>query len=300
MRMIDSRVEDMHDHPHPTPGHAHGHGHDDSIAEVLDLDATIHRPFVEALLDRVTDLTDREPRTIVDLGAGTGAGTLALARLFPSARIVAIDSSDAMLARLTAAARRDGVDDRVRTVEADLDTTWPDVGSLDLAWAALSLHHVADPDAVIGRVADALEPGGLFVVTEMPSQPRFLPDDIGIGTPGLEARCHAASAAQGWNFFPDWSDHLRRAGLEVVHHRSDDLHVEVDDTVRRYARAVTARTRTGLADLLSTEDLATLDRLLGDGPDALRHRDDLHFRGTRTVWIARRPAPRDRTEEETR
>ncbi|MEU5841952.1 class I SAM-dependent methyltransferase [Rhodococcus sp. NPDC047139] len=275
----------MHDHTHHHP--PHGHRHDDSMADLLDLDAEIHRTYFEELLDRVAGGLTRRPGTVVDIGAGTGAGTLALARRFPDAQLVALDLSTDMLGRLRRAADHNGFADRVRTVEVDLDAGLPDVGSVDLAWAALSLHHIEDPDTLLRQLFEAMEPGGTVVVTEMESQPRFLPDDIGIGTPGLEARCHEAAASRGWNTYPDWSDNLHRAGFEVMEKRHDELGVEVDETARRYAHAMLSRTRSGLADVLATEDLDTLDRLVAHGPESVLHRTDLSVRGSRTVWIAR-------------
>ncbi len=53
---------------------------------------------------------------------------------------------------------------------------------------------MSDPDRVLADVFATIRPGGLLVVAEMESFPRFLPDDIGFGHPGLEARCHAAAA----------------------------------------------------------------------------------------------------------
>lgn len=273
----------MHHHAHHAP---HDHAHDESMAEVLDLDAAMNRPYFESLLDRVAGQLEREPRTVVDIGAGTGTGTLALARRFPHAQLVALDRSAGMLERLRKTAAYNGFGDRIRTVEADLNAGLPAVGAIDLAWAALSLHHIEDPDATLRQLAEAMAPGGTVVVTEMESQPRFLPDDIGIGTPGLEARCHEAAASRGWNRWPDWSDNLRRAGFGMVEMRRDELGADVDDTARRYAHAVLSRMRTGLDNAVSNEDLDTLDRLVGDGPDSVLHRADLVVRGSRTVWIA--------------
>mgnify|MGYP001793882056 CR=1 FL=1 len=51
------------------------------------------RPFAE-LMSRVAAST---PEIVVDLGCGSGALTLALAVSWPRARIIGVDSSDAML-----------------------------------------------------------------------------------------------------------------------------------------------------------------------------------------------------------
>ena len=87
-----------------------------------------------------------------------------------------------------------GVADRVRAIQADLDAAWPAIDTVDLVWASSSLHHMADPDRVLTEVFAAIRPGGLLVVAELDSFPRFLPDDLGLGRPGLEARCHAVLA----------------------------------------------------------------------------------------------------------
>ena len=84
--------------------------------------------------------------------------------------------------------------DRVRPVLADLDSSWPEIGTFDLVWASSSLHHMRDPDRVLSEVYSALVPGGVLVVSEIGTFPRFLPDDIGIGRPGLEARCNEAAS----------------------------------------------------------------------------------------------------------
>jgi hypothetical protein len=51
---------------------------------------------------------------------------------------------------------------------------------------------VAHVDGVLKDVFAAISPGGLLVVAEMDSPSRFLPDNISMGRPGLESRCHDA------------------------------------------------------------------------------------------------------------
>jgi SAM-dependent methyltransferase len=108
------------------------------------------------------------------------------------AEVIALDISEEFLDRLREKAVKLGVRDRVRTIRTDLETDWPTVDNVDLAWASSSLHHIADPDRVLADVWEALRPGGRLVVAEMDSFPRFLPDEIGIGLPELEERCHEA------------------------------------------------------------------------------------------------------------
>jgi SAM-dependent methyltransferase len=284
----------QHSHqPHSHQHHEHAqNGHDEAgLAELLDLDAEVLGAYLEEVTGWVAQHGPDGTRTVVDMGAGTGTGTMALARRFPAAEVIAIDSSAFMLERLRAAAAARGLADRLRVVQADLDVAWPEVGTVDVVWAALSLHHVADPDRVLRDVHGALHPGGVLAVVEMDSQMRFLPDDLGIGRPGLESRCHDVMAQAGWNAHPDWRPHLERAGFEMADQRSSTIGVSpVPPSARRYAHNFLRRTRSALDGQLSADDLDTLDRLLADDdPEGVLHRDDLTVRGSRTAWIGRRP-----------
>lgn len=236
----------------------------------------------------------RGPR-VLDLGSGTGAGTFALLQRFPGAGITAVDASPAMAARLAEKAAALGVADRVRTVVADLDTEALPAGPYDLVWASASLHHMADPGRVLAQVREVLRPGGLMVAVELEGFPRFLPDDLGFGRPGLEERVHAAQAegraAAGMHMTEDWGARLREAGLDVVAERvvAIDLAAPLPAATGRYVQASLTRVRSALDEVLDAEDLATLDALTdADGPHGVLHRDDLTVRTERSVWVATR------------
>ncbi|WP_091412180.1 class I SAM-dependent methyltransferase [Friedmanniella luteola] len=281
-----------HHHDHAGEGHAHGETDEAGLAEILDLDGEVLHAYLDDVVGWVAGATGPDVQRVVDLGAGTGTGTLALARRFPAAQVVAVDASATMLSRLSAAATDADLGDRVRTVCADLDAGWPGLADLDLAWAALSLHHVADPGRLLGQVHDALRPGGLLAVTEMTSASRFLPDDLGVGRPGLELRCHAALDAQPAPFdrYPDWDEALERAGFVTVERRTFSVTPpQPEPATARYARSYLSRLRPRLADDLAADDLATLDLLLDDtSPHGLLRRGDLRVQGSRTGWLARR------------
>lgn len=258
---------------------------------MLDLDAEM----LGSLLDEMTDWVRRHgpdaTKRVADVGAGTGTGTLALARRFEAAEIVAIDRSPALLDRLRTAAHGAGLADRLRVVSADLDIAWPSLDAVDVAWAASSMHHVADPDRVLRDIHGALNPGGVLAVVEMDALPRFLPDDIGLGRPGLETRCHEAAARAGWNAHPDWRPHLERAGFEPVVQRTFIVEASpAPPAARRYARRQFGAFRVAVEGRSAADDLDVLDRLLSDDrPEALANRRDLTMRSSRTVWAARRP-----------
>jgi SAM-dependent methyltransferase len=282
--------------------HHHQHHHaaeNDSaaLAELLDLDAEVLYSYLSEVITWVGELAaDLPRRRILDLGSGTGSGTLALAQRFPEAEVIALDISADFLDRVGGKARALGVAGRVRTVQADLDAAWPAIGPVDLVWASNSLHHAADPDRVLTEVFATLQPGGFLAVAEMDFFPRFLPDDFGLGRPGLEARCHAAIAEGLADEVPhlgsDWAPRLTKAGFTIEAERTFaiDLTPPLPASAGRYAQASLRRLRSGLDGRMSADDLATLDTLIdSDGPGSVLRRDDLTVRTARTVWVARRP-----------
>jgi SAM-dependent methyltransferase len=288
-----------HSHAHHQHGH-HQHGHhqhddaDGGQAEILDLDAEVLAEHVATIIGWLP--LKGSPRQVLDLGAGTGAGTFALLDHFPEAHVTAVDASPGHLRRLRESACARGVDGRVHTVQADLDdTTWPDLGTPDLVWASGSLHHMADPVHALRAVRDLLAPDGLLAVVEMAGLPRFLPEDAPADRPGLEDRVHAATARRHAEHLPhrgaDWGPLLTTAGLTVA----GDLTVAVDiagsgnAAIGRYALGALRRVRGAASADLAAEDLAALDRLLDtDGPHSILRRDDLAVRTERVVWAARR------------
>lgn len=271
-------------HQHPTGGHT----------EILDLDAEVlaeHTASITAWLPLETG-----PRQIVDLGCGTGAGTFALLSRFPDARVTAVDVSADHLRRLREKARAHGMEDRVRTLQADLDgTAWPDLGSPDLVWASASLHHMADPHRALRTVHDLLAPGGLLAVVELSGFPRFLPPSAPRERPGLEERLHAVADRMFAEHLPhrgaDWGPMLTGAGFTVVGERTITVNIDSsgNEAIGRYALGGLQRLRSAIAETLPPEDLTALDRLLDpDSPHSLPRRDDLTMRTERTVWAARR------------
>lgn len=84
-------------------------------------DVLVPRPETEGLVVRALDLCKAAaaPR-IVDVGTGSGAIVVALARHLPKATLLATDISSAALAVARSNAERHGVADRIEFVEGDL------------------------------------------------------------------------------------------------------------------------------------------------------------------------------------
>ena len=258
-----------------------------ALAEMLDLDVEVLHDYHREVIAWVGSLSPAEP-LVVDLGAGTGAGSLALLGELPRARVVAVDIDDDMLAHLRHRAGTLGLGDRLRTGRADLDATWPELGPADVLWASASLHHMADPAAALAQAFTTLRPGGLFAVTELDSFPRFLPDGPAAE---VEGRVHAHLAAMrteaGLHMHEDWGARLTQAGFTVEAERRFDIDLRppLPAAAGRYAEVSLQRVRHRLAERLDAADLAVLDETLA----GIRDREDLVVRTDRTVWLARRP-----------
>jgi ubiquinone/menaquinone biosynthesis C-methylase UbiE len=122
--------------------------------------------FLE-IRDRIVELADpRRDDLCVDLGAGTGLLTLALA---PRVReLVAVDISERMLERLDDAAAADGVDN-VEPLVADLRRLPLEDESATLVVSNYAFHHLDHPgkELALAEARRILRPGGRLVIGDM-------------------------------------------------------------------------------------------------------------------------------------
>ena len=104
--------------------------------------------------------------TVVDLGAGTGQFTLAAAAV--CRRVVAVDVSPLMLARLREKLDRDAVGN-VEVVDAGFLTYAHSGSPADVVYSRFALHHLPDfwQAIALRRMADMLRPGGVLRLSDV-------------------------------------------------------------------------------------------------------------------------------------
>jgi SAM-dependent methyltransferase len=272
----------------------HGTGDHQDMLEYRDLESEALPTHWVSVLEWLGEAAAGiEPRRILDLGAGTGVAALFLAKRFSDAEVIALDVDASALAAIRTKAGPALVADRIVTLEVDLDHAWPDLIDLDLTWASMSMHHLAEPDRVLRELLSVTRPGGLIAVAEGHADLRLLPDDVGVGRPGLEARCLAAQAAEHAVSLPtmgsDWASRLRDAGWTVLAERTFALDEDppVLPATARYAEMRLQRLRHGLAERLAEDDRAAIDVLLDESsPHFVGRRTDFQVSGSRTVALA--------------
>ena len=103
----------------------------------------------------------------LDLGCGPGDLVFLLARRAPDLHVTGVDLSDEMLAQAGAAARGQGLGERVSFRSGDATHIPFPGGSLDLVVSTMSLHHWSDPVPALDEIARVLRPGGAFLVFDL-------------------------------------------------------------------------------------------------------------------------------------
>ena len=179
-------------------------------------------PDVAVLLDHGLDAS----ATVVDLGAGTGVFSLAVAP--HCRRVVAVDVSPAMVAELRRRVAATGIDN-VEVVHAGFLSYEHDGAAPGFAFSRNALHQIPDfwKGVALARLASLLPPGGVLRLRDLVFD--VDPADV---EPWLEAWVAGAvdDPARGWTA-AELAEHVRlehstyswlfepllgRAGFEIV------------------------------------------------------------------------------------
>jgi trans-aconitate 2-methyltransferase len=110
------------------------------------------RPF----FDLLAQLQDISPKTVVDLGCGTGEMTAELAKKWPDAQVLGIDNSPEMIAKSAPY-----VSGRLRFEVCEIED-WSPKQPVDLLFSNAAFHWLRDHEQQIRRLAGFVAPGGAF------------------------------------------------------------------------------------------------------------------------------------------
>lgn len=103
---------------------------------------------------------------VADIGCGTGASTLLLAKNLPNSQITAVDLFPAFLDVLASRAEKDGVSNRIRGVEGSMDSLPFTEESFDLIWSEGAIYNIGFKKG-IELWKPFLKIGGVLAVSEI-------------------------------------------------------------------------------------------------------------------------------------
>jgi len=183
-------------------------------------------------------LPGRVPLQILDVGCGTGASSLSLARAL-DARVTAVDAAAPFVDRLRERAAAEGLADRVRAEVGRMESLAFEDERFDVVWSEGAVYHMGFAEGARAW-RRLLRPGGVIAISELTWTTAERPADIeahwtaaypGIATAsGNLRRLEAAGyAPAGFFFLPDacWEENYYaplRAGVPAFlerHGRSD-------------------------------------------------------------------------------
>ena len=125
----------------------------------------MHRDRAEALAaEIVRQIPLDETMTAMEFGAGTGLLSFMLKDRLKE--ITLIDNSEGMVKVLNeklVSARADSL----KAVKADIEHEDPQLGTFDLIYTLMVLHHVRDVETVVRKFNDMLNPGGYLAIADL-------------------------------------------------------------------------------------------------------------------------------------
>jgi SAM-dependent methyltransferase len=208
-------------HGHGSPkGHGHEHGFN---AESLRNNDLLYAGVYRQAIDWLAIPADS---SVMEAGCGAGGFTqLLVDAVAPAGGVVtAFDESAEMITATRALIELGDHAGAVRYQQGDIGALPFEPGSFDLVWSSRTIHHLADQLAAVKGLAGTLRPSGKLALREGSIRTRFLPDDIGLGAPGLEDRLDVAFhrwfasnvRGDGVRYPYGWTHMLAEAGLVDV------------------------------------------------------------------------------------
>ncbi|BFM16193.1 class I SAM-dependent methyltransferase [Maricurvus nonylphenolicus] len=143
---------------------------DDDLQLLIDLHKGEYRqgPGADQETEKAIRLANIDPKTpynIADIGCGTGASTLTLARTL-NCEITAVDFLDQFLEELQRRAEQEGVANKISTLCASMDSLPFDPESFDIIWSEGAIYNIGFKQGISDWL-QYLKPGGLLVVSEI-------------------------------------------------------------------------------------------------------------------------------------
>ena len=223
---------------------------------------------------RALEATGLDPSRILDLGCGSGASSLDLARL-TEARVTALDLHPGFVERRQASARQEGLSERIDARVGDMARLGErfEPASFDLIWAEGSLYFLGFSEG-LRLVAPFLRPGGCLAVTEA----TWLVDEPPAECAAFWEAEYPAMTTRATN-----REAVEAAGLELLTDFPLPASAWLEGFYEPMEALITAeRAREGL----SPEDASVLDAMEGEAQLYRRFGESFGY----VFYVARRPS----------
>lgn len=118
-----------------------------------------------AFLNEVSHITQGN-EAILDVGAGSGYFSLAIAEKLTGGKVICLDLSEEMLHRLRSVADKKGLGDRIQILKGKASSIKLSDGSVDLVVSNGVFHELSEPESCLREMIRVLKPDGWVIVTD--------------------------------------------------------------------------------------------------------------------------------------
>lgn len=144
------------------------------------------------------------PLEIADLGCGTGASTITLAKRL-DAQITAVDLFPEFLIKLNSRAQSEGVAGKVKSLNCSMDSLPFDKDKFDVIWSEGAIYNIGFESGV-GYLKQFVKPKGFLIVSEMTwttmKRPKEIQDYWNSQYPEIDTATNKFSVLESCGFSP--------------------------------------------------------------------------------------------------
>jgi ubiquinone/menaquinone biosynthesis C-methylase UbiE len=285
-------------HQHTTnQNDSHNHQHTGTSAFL-----TLSDRFFAPVDKRIVEWLQPAPGSrALDAGCGGGGMTRLLAQAVgPDGEVIGLDANPQLIEFNRNQEKGPDGAGQIQFQEGDVLHLPFEDDTFDLVWCSRVIHGLRDQVAGVRELARVVRPGGRVVLREGGRPLQFLPSDVGLGDPGLEARIEAAHVQRfaDWRgslpgavaYHYGWSHMLREVGLHSVMPRSflHEFASPLEANQKDYLEAWLGgwlNSHPEQKSQLTTQDISTLKQLLDPAnPHYVFDRDDLYGIQVETIY----------------
>lgn len=133
---------------------------DERLANAYERGNAMPEESLRAWVELIASRSPRPAPSVIEVGAGTGMFSAAMARWLEGSTVLAVDASEAMLAE----AQRHHAHPRVRYVSGAAEAVPAFADTFDLAFLSRVIHHIPDRARAARELARVLRLGGKVIV----------------------------------------------------------------------------------------------------------------------------------------